>query len=1083
MNYLRLLLILAVIFHASSVWAASCTAVFPSTVTSNVSGGLNLSGIQWVSGSVLGAQNRELGVGSFYFNGGSTPTGGWTLRPTGGASTRVFVNGSLTLNNNAQLNAGGDAQDLILIVNGSLHLGNNVTINAFVHVSGSVSFGNNLAFDGAITSRGVANSPGGNSSLVYNSGALALADFASLCGSEDRQMYLRFDEASWSGVAGEVRDSSGSGNAGVAMERAQTSQLYPKWAGNPGTCRYGVFDGSQHVSVQNDSTLSFSDVLSVGMWVRPTQTPARNVTLIGKGNNYKLELSSSGHVVLSASMQYGVWPLNGTEGLVLNSSVPLPLDKWTFVAFTLQSVQREWWEGDFRDYLVGNLYVGTDVVQRQTNSRWLGKPVTNASLVTIGGAGASGFSGYIDEVRLDQKLLNAENFADQAESVHPCPGSASIVDHYRIDHPSNGLTCSPLEVTLRACRDADCQSNHLGANVTLSPTGWVNPSSDLSSGEAEAQLRVHKASVVTLGVASANPDSLHGVRCFSEGVEGTCQVAFYDSGFVFSNLSPIVAGKPQRVGIQAVKKDDETQTCAPAFKKGEIRTLQFNAAYVEPDSGSRTLSVGRATLIPGAGRLGASADVSLEFDEHAKAGIDVTYYDAGRILLNARYVGTGVEDGLDMRTLGPSSFVSRPFGLCLQTNSLPGDDYSATSSLFPGNVRAGDSFDLTIKPVVWTAASATGTPLQAGNICGNTVTPNYQQSGIALSSLELNGGFPGKLEVENHDHPLGGATDIGQSVSEVGVFQLTATPPAYLGTDMSHAVSQSGRVGRFIPAKFLFSDPTLIPACTTGFSYAGVQAQVGASKTPAKDGQPFKFFGSLAAVNRAGEVTANYIASFAKLTARDIAFDDSAATPVGTVVVEGIDLIVPGSGGAGYVDFTATRPHWVFNVPSAPYELTIRTSATDSDGVSGSGVDVQSSNVRLGQAAIINAHGSEVQNLPIPFRASYFNGSGYVLNDLDSCTSFGSAVLGEYIRDSTGTGLPRLETRSYVASGGQGKYLLTAPGNASGGSVWLTLTPTPRWLQFDWDGDGVLDDARGLATFGIYKGPKPLIFRREIYGQ
>ncbi|WP_368784525.1 DUF6701 domain-containing protein [Arthrobacter sp. B0490] len=38
----------------------------------------------------------------------------------------------------------------------------------------------------------------------------------------------------------------------------------------------------------------------------------------------------------------------------------------------------------------------------------------------------------------------------------------------------------------------------------------------------------------------------------------------------------------------------------------------------------------------------------------------------------------------------------------------------------------------------------------------------------------------------------------------------------------------------------------------------------------------------------------------------------------------------------------------------------------------------------------------------------------------------------------------------------------------------------PKWLWYDWRGEG-WEPSRGLATFGIYQGPKPLIFRREVY--
>ncbi|MNJ73057.1 hypothetical protein D3C77_697940 [compost metagenome] len=48
------------------------------------------------------------------------------------------------------------------------------------------------------------------------------------------------------------------------------------------------------------------------------------------------------------------------------------------------------------------------------------------------------------------------------------------------------------------------------------------------------------------------------------------------------------------------------------------------------------------------------------------------------------------------------------------------------------------------------------------------------------------------------------------------------------------------------------------------------------------------------------------------------------------------------------------------------------------------------------------------------------------------------------------------------------------------GSTRIGFPSVPEWLWYDWRGEG-RESPSGLATFGIYKGPKPLIFRREVY--
>ena len=65
-----------------------------------------------------------------------------------------------------------------------------------------------------------------------------------------------FDETSWTGAAGEVIDDSTYGLDGVAVGGATTANTTPALAANPGTCRYGVFDGTNgYVQVADNAAL------------------------------------------------------------------------------------------------------------------------------------------------------------------------------------------------------------------------------------------------------------------------------------------------------------------------------------------------------------------------------------------------------------------------------------------------------------------------------------------------------------------------------------------------------------------------------------------------------------------------------------------------------------------------------------------------------------------------------------------------------------------------------------------------------------------------------------------------------------
>jgi hypothetical protein len=77
-----------------------------------------------------------------------------TTRTTSGVTSRVFVNGNLTIGNNAVLNSGGPPQNLILVVSGSLIINSNAVINGFVLVGGAVQLNNNAVINGGLTAKG-----------------------------------------------------------------------------------------------------------------------------------------------------------------------------------------------------------------------------------------------------------------------------------------------------------------------------------------------------------------------------------------------------------------------------------------------------------------------------------------------------------------------------------------------------------------------------------------------------------------------------------------------------------------------------------------------------------------------------------------------------------------------------------------------------------------------------------------------------------------------------------------------------------------------------------------------------------------
>jgi hypothetical protein len=189
-----------------------------------------------------------------------------------------------------------------------------------------------------------------------------------------------------------------------------------------------------------------------------------------------------------------------------------------------------------------------------------------------------------------------------------------------------------------------------------------------------------------------------------------------------------------------------------------------------------------------------------------------------------------------------------------------------------------------------------------------------------------------------------------------------------------------------------------------------------------------------------------------------------------------------GSWSAGVGTFNATSsvtrgtvdgPFESFNLGIAPIDPTdndviLSTYNLNVAGSNDHGL-VGTTKIRFGRMKIPNAYGSELYGLPIYVTAQYWNGTGYAINALDSCTPIAagnfalSAVAGPTI-NTTVSGGATLVT-------GIGRIGLTKPtGYTAKGSVDVATTGTVAAAL----------PGTGRATFGLTKRP-PVIYMRETY--
>ncbi|WP_421215631.1 DUF6701 domain-containing protein [Aeromonas jandaei] len=704
------------------------------------------------------------------------------------------------------------------------------------------------------------------------------------------------------------------------------------------------------------------------------------------------------------------------------------------------------------------------------------------------------------------------------------------VDHFELQYSGQPLTCNPEEITIKACANPDCSlliTDPVSASLlpdSLPDGGWfpLSGTSNVSGntvtftgGVGKVLLRNHTQAPVTLGVKNSVPavKPLSETLCKAGNVTPTiqaCTFSFADSGFIFDVLDTY-SNQPQDVTIRAVKKDDTTKQCVPGFT-GE-RSVGFWGAYSNPNTnnfGSK-ISIDGNAIATYAGSVSSPtpSTLNLTFDNQGKATLKkVTYPDAGQMQLYARHNGSGETAGLVM--LGADQFVARPVGLCI---TPPQGVCAAGDSSCPVFKKAGETFQVDIKAMAWESAND-------GDICvGNQTTPNFALPNIALGSTLVapNPGINAMLgtTIYNHVVAANSANSVSQTVSEVGVFRMTATPPVakppegstvstgYFGYTIPPASSLP--VGRFVPWDYSLSNGFITPACNA-FTYMS---------------QPFVSGFVITARNQQKGTTQNYQGAFAKGVAEMVAanaldgvdrsgritLSPSLNWDKGSAIV---NQVPPVQGNIRFDRGTASEEafaHLSFGLRmndqdgkhSALDNTITNMNAALPGACSGAACDA----VRLGTQKLLygrlqagTAAGLASAPLAIPLQMQYYEAGNWLLNKEDQCTqlslanqgfaflnpshSFDAATsslnLGTGRTIKLGLGSTPPGAMSGTAKDGEILFQFAKPGIAVRipYKVDLAKQPSsPLWLS-----DPLT--LQGEAIFGSTRGNDRIIYRREI---
>jgi MSHA biogenesis protein MshQ len=923
------------------------------------------------------------------------------------------------------------------------------------------------------------------------------------------------EEDAWTGTPDEIIDGTGNGLDGIVAGGAMNDSMSPAIPTDPGTCRYADFDGvNDYIEIADDPLLDLSTGLTVAAWINARTIPNSGLhTIVSKDWNYEIHINAAGQI-------YWWWNDSGGTTRTLTSAASLAAGQWYHVAITYAS-------GSQVIYING---------QPNAVSSFGGQLRLNDLPLYIGTDWnfiSRAFDGFVDEVVIYDGALTQPDIDALMTATHPCPVAAA---QFSINHDNFGIHCVAETITVDVIDSvAGTPLTSYNASVQIdTQTGngtWslVSGGGTLTDAVADDGLAVYDwplnesqaqfALSYTQGVPIFDIDvyqiSDPGIR--DTDAEG--MIEFSANGFTLTaapltNPPPVVivpfdqtqtAAVPFAVYLAAYGQTANDPVCGIIESYAGAKNLNFWSTYLNPGSGSRNVEIDGSGI---ATTEAASAAQVVNFVA-GQAEVTAKYKDVGSLQVAVKdetTVNPELPAGIRGATAG---FVSRPARFELtDIENAAGTivNPAAVDAFGPLFIGAGTDFRATV-----TALDADG-----------DATPNYGQESVAESV---------RLDV-NLIAPVGGASpNVGSTVGfaafsggsstgfdfrwpEVGIMRLVPGigDGDYLGTG-DVVGDESPNVGRFVPDHFALAlnVPFMQTQCAAGsFTYAGerftyaIAPSITATAQAADNSLTLNYTGDFFKISNASLANRTYTSASGLLDTSGIPLP--AVDPTVTEFGPGVAMLVFSSGSGLFFDRTSMPAPF-----GADIELSI--DVFDGDAVAaignpatfgaGGGIAfTDGPEIRYGRLRFINAVGSELVNLPVPFRAEYFAGPGigFVPNLADSCTNNVDLVFGAFTENLSAGETCVLDSGTPGASGegcavaappvdqfaeppfaSDFNLTLQAPNAPNNGSVRIDST-VPAWLRFDWDASVAGDEnPTGYATFGLFDGDPAQIYLREIY--
>jgi len=960
-----------------------------------------------------------------------------------------------------------------------------------------------------------------------------------------------FDECSYGGNSGEVKDSRGNYPA-TAQQGATTG-------------------GNSPLVVDRYADLSVSTGLR---YITPNSfVPTGNSWTVSAWLKFPLNTSGGSPYHILAAVDGGgdLIFIDGTSNYVWGSYNNNTITRGSFRFSSLSS-------GWHHVLVTGSGGVSTLYIdgafKESVNSQTKGNLAFVGASWDIDSGTHESINTLMDEFMLFNSVLSSSNIssiynnqkAGNNYDGSPRTPSACLasVASFVVTSSSSASTCSPKSFSVTA-KDAS-------GNTITGYTGTINLSTSTNRGDFSAGSGPSPAGTLTPGTANTgrasysfaagdagvvNLQLTHGLAqnltisvqdsslAAAVGSSGTLQ--FRDTAFVWSEdlgnkisgSNVVVAGRNHDLQVALWKKDSVTGNCAIASDYSGSRNLKLwrtdsGGPWTAPAISSPALTIPSAR--PTSNNL-----LNTNFS-NGVASLTLNTSDIGKYSLNLDDDSLLYAANTISGSLGPLTV--RPFALVVSGLSLGGVANPAGSQASDGKFGiAGASFSATLGAYRWSSTADANNDGQVdgganlAQVTAGGLAPSYS-SAIALSPLSGSQtpsiGVLGSLSNSSGSNPSIGGFSGGQvtvsdlKYSEVGSFALNTSGVVqnYLGTaglnldaTVFAGTAQNNRVGRFVPAGFVASNAVLTHRLAASCSPASSFSYLG---------EDFRIAFTLTAQNAQGATTQNYTDVFAK---QDPSVLNLAGIQGSTPFKTGGRLVGSSSGSWS---LGQASPILIARVsrgsaPDGPFaNANFGIAPVDADGVGMRSLDLDTDSpangndrsllrdsallplavpLRFGQLRLQNAIGPATRNLNLPLQAQYWNGTSFITNTDDSCTSIDSKSVnfGNY-RKTLAVGDGSLIAKIYTLNKGQTSLVLSRPGNGHSGSLDVALSlntlsdqsclqswsPNPAatataslaYLQGAWCGanpPSYVKDPSARATFGLFRGSDNMIYQRENY--